>query len=94
MRGERRAMQRRQRLHDWRHLQRRGLHRRSCARLRRRQRVHQRFLQPCFGFLGYRPGSLPVSEAATAEAISLPVYPELTAGQQDAVVNAVRDFYT
>ena len=51
-------------------------------------------LQPCFGFLGYRPGSLPVSEAATAGAISLPVYPELTAEQQDAVVDAVRDFYT
>jgi len=51
-------------------------------------------LQPCFGFLGYRPGSLPVSEAATAEVISLPVYPELTAGQQDAVVGAVRDFYS
>ena len=50
-------------------------------------------LQPCFGFLGYRAGSLPVSEAATAEAISLPVYPELTAEQQDAVVGAVRDFY-
>jgi dTDP-4-amino-4,6-dideoxygalactose transaminase len=51
-------------------------------------------LQPCFGFLGYRPGSLPVSEAATAEVISLPVYPELTGDQQDAVVGAVRDFYT
>jgi dTDP-4-amino-4,6-dideoxygalactose transaminase len=51
-------------------------------------------LQPCFGFLGYRSGSLPVSEAATAEAVSLPVYPELTAQQQDAVVDAVRDFYT
>ena len=45
-------------------------------------------------FLGYRPGSLPVSEAAAAEVISLPVYPELTAEQQDAVVDAVRDFYT
>jgi dTDP-4-amino-4,6-dideoxygalactose transaminase len=51
-------------------------------------------LQPCFGFLGYRPGSLPVSEAATAEVISLPVYPELTTEQQDAVVDAVRGFYT
>ena len=51
-------------------------------------------LQPCFGFLGYRSGSLPVSEAATAEVISLPVYPELRAEQQDGVVDAVRSFYT
>jgi dTDP-4-amino-4,6-dideoxygalactose transaminase len=50
-------------------------------------------LQPCFGFLGYRAGSLPVSEAATAEVISLPVYPELSEEQQDTVVAAVRDFY-
>jgi dTDP-4-amino-4,6-dideoxygalactose transaminase len=50
-------------------------------------------LQPCFAHLGYRPGSLPVSEAATVEVISLPVYPELTDAQQDAVVRAVTEFY-
>ena len=50
-------------------------------------------LQPCFAHLGYRPGSLPVTESAMAEVISLPVYPELTAAQLDAVVDAVRDFY-
>lgn len=50
-------------------------------------------LQPCFAHLGYRPGSLPVTEAATAEVVSLPIYPELTAAQQDAVAGAVREFY-
>jgi dTDP-4-amino-4,6-dideoxygalactose transaminase len=50
-------------------------------------------LQPCFAHLGYRPGSLPASEAATAEVLSLPVYPELTEAQQDAVVRAVTEFY-
>jgi dTDP-4-amino-4,6-dideoxygalactose transaminase len=51
-------------------------------------------LQPCFAHLGYRPGSLPASEAATADVLSLPVYPELTEAQQDAVVRAVTEFYS
>jgi dTDP-4-amino-4,6-dideoxygalactose transaminase len=50
-------------------------------------------LQPCFAHLGYRAGALPVTEAATAEVVSLPVYPELTPEQQDAVAAAVLDFY-
>ncbi|HJS46544.1 MAG TPA: DegT/DnrJ/EryC1/StrS family aminotransferase [Gemmatimonadales bacterium] len=50
-------------------------------------------LQPCFASLGYRTGSLPVTEAATAEVVSLPIYPELTTEQQDAVTAAVLDFY-
>lgn len=50
-------------------------------------------LQPCFAHLGYRPGALPVSEAATASVISLPIYPELTREQQDAVIDAVLECY-
>lgn len=50
-------------------------------------------LQPCFAHLGYKSGSLPVTEAATAAVISLPVYPELTPAQQDLVIDAVRSFY-
>jgi dTDP-4-amino-4,6-dideoxygalactose transaminase len=50
-------------------------------------------LQPCFSHLGYRPGSLPVTEAAMTEVVSLPVYPELTEAQMDAVVSAVTGFY-
>lgn len=50
-------------------------------------------LQPCFGALGYGPGSLPETERACAEVLSLPIYPELTETQQDAVVGAIRDFY-
>ncbi|HXE57680.1 MAG TPA: DegT/DnrJ/EryC1/StrS family aminotransferase [Gemmatimonadales bacterium] len=50
-------------------------------------------LQPCFGHLGYRPGSLPATEAAMNSVLSLPVYPELTSEQQDAVIEAVRSFY-
>jgi dTDP-4-amino-4,6-dideoxygalactose transaminase len=50
-------------------------------------------LQPCFAHLGYRPGSLPVTESATTAVVSLPIYPELTPAQQDAVVGAIRAFY-
>jgi dTDP-4-amino-4,6-dideoxygalactose transaminase len=50
-------------------------------------------LQPCFAHLGYRPGSLPVTEAAMAEVISLPVYPELTEAQLETVAGAVAEFY-
>ncbi|HEX5386217.1 MAG TPA: DegT/DnrJ/EryC1/StrS family aminotransferase [Gemmatimonadales bacterium] len=49
--------------------------------------------QPCFAHLGYGPGSLPATEAATARVISLPIYPELSDAQQDAVIEAVLGFY-
>jgi dTDP-4-amino-4,6-dideoxygalactose transaminase len=50
-------------------------------------------LQPCFVYLGYRRGSLPATEAATAEVLSLPVYPELTEAQQDWVIESLRAFH-
>jgi dTDP-4-amino-4,6-dideoxygalactose transaminase len=50
-------------------------------------------LQPCFAHLGYKRGGLPVTEAAMATALSLPIYPELTPAQQDSVIEAVRGFY-
>ncbi len=50
-------------------------------------------LQPCFSHLGYSRGRLPVTEAAMDSVISLPIYPELTPAQQDAVIEAVLDFY-
>jgi dTDP-4-amino-4,6-dideoxygalactose transaminase len=50
-------------------------------------------LQPCFSYLGYRKGSMPESEKAAAEVLSLPIFPELTQAQLDEVVAAVRSFY-
>lgn len=50
-------------------------------------------LQPCFAHLGQNAGRFPVSEQAAHEVISLPIYPELTTAQRDAVVAAIRGFY-
>jgi dTDP-4-amino-4,6-dideoxygalactose transaminase len=43
-------------------------------------------LQECFRTLGYRAGSLPETERAADEVLSLPIYPELTAAEQDTVI--------
>ncbi|MHB1313174.1 MAG: DegT/DnrJ/EryC1/StrS family aminotransferase [Gemmatimonadaceae bacterium] len=50
-------------------------------------------LQPCFAYLGYTAGQCPEAEKASAEVLSLPIYPELTPAQLDEVVAAVRGFY-
>jgi dTDP-4-amino-4,6-dideoxygalactose transaminase len=50
-------------------------------------------MQPCFAYLGTGRGALPLTERATEEVVSLPIYPELTSAQQEAVVAAVREFY-
>jgi len=54
---------------------------------------HPLHLQECFADLGYRPGSLPHTEAAAAEALSLPVHPDLDADDQAYVVEAIANFY-
>jgi len=46
-------------------------------------------LQPALRELGYRPGSLPVTEQAAAENLSLPLWPGITAEQQERVVEVV-----
>ncbi len=50
-------------------------------------------LQPCFAELGCREGDLPESERACREVLSLPIYPDLTATQQEEVAGAIREFF-
>jgi dTDP-4-amino-4,6-dideoxygalactose transaminase len=47
-------------------------------------------LQEVYRDLGYRPGDLPVTEQASREALSLPIYPELTEAQTETVCASVR----
>ncbi len=51
-------------------------------------------LQECYRPLGYQKGDLPVSERMAREVLSLPIYPELTDGQMELVVEQIRDFYS
>jgi len=50
-------------------------------------------MQECFSDLGYSLGCLPNTESAAREILHLPVYPELTAGEQESVVEAIESFY-
>jgi len=50
-------------------------------------------LQECFKGLGYKKGDFPAAEKAAEEALSLPIYPELSPAQKDYVIEKMRDFY-
>jgi dTDP-4-amino-4,6-dideoxygalactose transaminase len=49
-------------------------------------------LQPCFAYLGYKPGRFPRSERAANTSLALPVYGELADAQLQSVVGAVAAF--
>jgi dTDP-4-amino-4,6-dideoxygalactose transaminase len=46
--------------------------------------------QPAYAELGYGPGSLPTTERLCAEVLSLPIFPELSADQQDTVISTLQ----
>ena len=49
-------------------------------------------LQKAYAYLGYTPGALPVTERIVKRILSLPMYPELTDEQVDAVIHGIRSF--
>lgn len=49
-------------------------------------------LQPIYASLGHKPGDFPESERAAQEALSLPMYPELSSKQIGRVVAAIAEF--
>jgi dTDP-4-amino-4,6-dideoxygalactose transaminase len=48
--------------------------------------------QPALLHLGYKEGDFPRAEQASREALSLPMYPELTREEQTRVISAIEDF--
>ena len=50
-------------------------------------------LQECFKFMGGNKGDFPVSESAAKEVLALPVYPGITTGMQEKVVEQIKAFH-
>ncbi len=47
--------------------------------------------QPCFAHLPTAAGAFPNADAAAADVVALPIFPELTAAQQEHVVNSIAE---
>jgi dTDP-4-amino-4,6-dideoxygalactose transaminase len=47
------------------------------------------YLQKAYEFMNYRPGDFPVAERISGEIVSLPMFPQLTADQQERVVREI-----
>jgi dTDP-4-amino-4,6-dideoxygalactose transaminase len=50
-------------------------------------------LQPALSFLGYRAGSLPVTEKMAGEVLTIPMHPHLTTDDIDRVTGSIREFF-
>ena len=50
-------------------------------------------LQSAFKYLGYKRGDFPEAEIAAKEALSLPIYPELTKAEQNFIIKKILDYF-
>jgi dTDP-4-amino-4,6-dideoxygalactose transaminase len=46
--------------------------------------------QECFAYLGHKPDEFPISTKASAEVLSIPIYPELTEAEQEEVIGTIK----
>ena len=51
-------------------------------------------LQPAFAYLGYSAGQFPHTEQSASQALSLPIYPEMSNDQVDFVSGAINQFFS
>lgn len=49
-------------------------------------------LQPAYSYLGYKRGGFPVTEKASQEILSLPMFAELNGGQIEEIVKIIKNF--
>ena len=50
-------------------------------------------LQPAYKELGYKEGSLPVTEKICKQVVSLPIFPELESIQQAYIINKIKEIF-
>ena len=50
-------------------------------------------LQPAYKELGYKEGSLPITEKVCSEVISLPIFPELKSIEQSYVIDKIKEIF-
>ncbi|MFH1687632.1 MAG: DegT/DnrJ/EryC1/StrS family aminotransferase [bacterium] len=46
--------------------------------------------QPCFAYLGYAEDAFPVSNRASEQVLSVPIYPEMTDAEQQEVISTIK----
>ncbi|MFA5410467.1 MAG: DegT/DnrJ/EryC1/StrS family aminotransferase [Candidatus Omnitrophota bacterium] len=49
-------------------------------------------LQRCFKYLGYKKADFPESEKASCQTLAIPVYPDLSRGEMDYIITAIKEF--
>jgi len=50
-------------------------------------------LQPCYAFLGHKPGDFPVSERLAAESLALPIHSDLAREDVEYVCQTIKGFF-
>ncbi len=49
--------------------------------------------QQCYQYLGYKKGSLPITEKLTEEVLALPIFPELLEEEKKQIIETIAEYY-